>query len=107
MTVPFKLSRALCASSTARIVTKPKPRDRSLCSSAQSWESLELTNLLIVNNNSLFDFSVPSKLILQVPLVGPDTETKDSEDIVGWNWGVILSWTRRGVVVRPSLQKRL
>lgn len=64
--------------------------------------AIKLTNLLVVNNDGLFDFSVPPKLIFQIPLICPDAETENSEDIVRRYWSVILPGTRRGIVVRPG-----
>jgi hypothetical protein len=82
-------------------------RSVTLLIQLESSGPIELTNLLIVNDNGLFNFSVPPKLIFQVSLVCPNAETKDTEDIVGRYWSVILPGTRWGVVVRPSLQVRL
>jgi hypothetical protein len=62
-----------------------------------------VTYFLVVNDNGFLNFSVPPKLILQVSLVRPDAKAKDTEDIVGRYWSVVLPGTRRGVVVRPSL----
>jgi hypothetical protein len=55
---------------------------------------------LIVDNDRFLYLSIPSKLILQIPLPGPDTESKDTEDIVGSDLGGWRSRSRsRGVVV--------
>lgn len=101
------LHSPLCIFNTSHSDETETSRSVTLLNQLELSKNTELTYLLIVNNDGLFNISVPPKLILQVSLVCPHAKSKDTEDIVGRYWSVILPGTRREIVVGPSLQVRL
>jgi hypothetical protein len=101
------LHSPLCIFNTSHSDKPETSRSVTLLNQLESSGPTWLTYLLVVDNDGLFDFSVPPKLVFQISLVCPDAEAKDTEDIVGRYWSVILPGTRRGIVVRPGLQMRL
>lgn len=83
-TTPFSFSMAARALSTLSIVTKPKPRERSLCAHRQGFWACQSqggrTHSLVVHDDDLFNATAAAELVFEVNLLRADGDAKDAED---------------------------